>query len=87
MNFAARLARNQRFNLARAAEPHRGGPDDVLGFFLERLSTSPYDFAPYNELRAYLGAGSPWTGSAAQLRAKTAGLVKLIVGSSNYQFV
>ena len=44
-------------------------------------------YEPHNELLAYLGAGRAWTGSDAQLRAKTAGLVKLIVGSSDYQFV
>lgn len=87
MNFAATLARNQRFNLARAAAPHRATADGLLNFFLEQLSPSPYDFVPHNELLAYLGAGRAWTGSDAQLRTKTAGLVKLIVGSSDYQFV
>ena len=87
MNFATTLTANQRFNLARAAAPHRGRPDDLLDFFLERLSPSPYDFAQYSELLAYLGAGGAWTGSDTQLNAKAAGLVKLIVGSSDYQFV
>ncbi len=87
MNFAATLAGNQRFNLAQAAAPYRERPDGLLDFFLERLSPSPYDFAQYSELLAYLGAGGAWTGSDTQLNAKTAGLVKLIVGSSDYQFV
>ena len=87
MNFAATLARNQRFNLAGAAAPYGATPDGLLDFFLEQLSLSPYDFVPHNELLEYLGAGGAWTGSNAQLRTKTAGLVKLIVGSSDYQFV
>ena len=87
MNFATTLAANQRFNLARAAAPYRGRPGDLLDFCLEQLSPSPYEFVPYSELLAYLGAGGAWTGSDAQLNAKTAGLVKLIVGSADYQFV
>jgi hypothetical protein len=35
----------------------------------------------------YLRSGGAWTGSDAQLNAKAAGLAKLIVGSSEYQFV
>jgi uncharacterized protein (DUF1800 family) len=87
MNFAATLAANQKFNLARAAAPHRGSPDTVLEFFLDRLSPSPFEHAPYAELMAYLNSGGEWTGADAQLNAKVAGLAKLIVGSSEYQFV
>ena len=87
MNFAATLAANQRFNLARAATPYRTSPEGVLDFFLDRLSPSPYEQAPYSELLEYLRAGGTWTGSDAQLNAKVAGLAKLIVGSSEYQFV
>jgi uncharacterized protein (DUF1800 family) len=86
MNFASTLAGNQRFNLVRAAAPYRGSPEAVLDFFLDRLSPSPYAFGPYNELAGYLKTGS-WTGSDAQLNARAAGLTKLIVGSSEYQFV
>jgi uncharacterized protein (DUF1800 family) len=87
MNFAATLAANQRFNLARAAAPFRTTPENLLDFFMERLSPSPYEHVPYSELLGYLRAGGAWTGSDAQLNAKTAGLAKLIVGSSEYQFV
>jgi uncharacterized protein (DUF1800 family) len=87
MNFAATLAANQRFNLARAAAPVRTNPEDVLDFFMDRLSPSPYEREPYTELLGYLRAGATWTGSDAQLNAKVAGLTKLIVGSSEYQFV
>ena len=87
MNFATTLAANQRFNLAHAAAPYGGRPDALLDFFLERLSPSPYERVPYSELLAYLEAGGAWTGSDTQLNTKAAGLVKLIVGSSDYQFV
>jgi hypothetical protein len=87
MNFASTLAANQRFNLARAAAAYRGSPEDLLDFFLDRLSPSPFDNVPYGELMAYLNSGGAWTGSDAQLNAKAAGLAKLIVGSSEYQFV
>jgi hypothetical protein len=36
---------------------------------------------------AYLTSGGTWTGSEAQLNTKAAGLTKLIIGSSEYQFV
>lgn len=87
VNYAATLAANQRFNLARAAAPYRTNPESVLDFFLDRLSPSPYERVPHNELLAYLQAGVAWTGSDAQLNAKVAGLAKLIVGSSEYQFI
>jgi len=87
MNFAATLAANQKFNLARAAAAYRGSPENLLDFFLERLSPSPFEHAPYSELMGYLKSGGAWTGSDAQLDAKAAGLAKLIVGSAEYQFV
>ena len=87
MNFASRLAGNQRFNLAAAAEQYRGGPSAFLDFFLERLSPPPYESVPYRELLAHLTSSRAWTGSASQTRTKAAGLVKLIVGSADYQFV
>ena len=87
MNFASTLAANQKFNLARAAAPYRSTPENVLDFFLDRLSPSPFEHAPYTELVAYLKSGGAWTGSDAQLNTKAAGLAKLIVGSSEYQFV
>ena len=87
MNFASTLAGNQRSNLVQAAEPYRGSAIAFLDYFLERLSPSPYAPVLYGELAAYLGAGATWTGSDAQLNAKTAGLAKLIVGSAEYQLV
>ena len=87
MNFAASLALNQKFNLARAATPVRDSADKVVAYFLERLSPSDYDSQPAADLRAYMTTGGAWTGSDAQLQTKTAGLIKLIVGSSEYQLV
>jgi len=84
---ASTLASNQKFNLADVAEPHRGGPSTFLDFFLDRLSAPPYDPVPYGELRAHLTSSGAWTGSTSQTRTKAAGLVKLIVGSADYQFV
>jgi uncharacterized protein (DUF1800 family) len=86
MNFASSLALNQKFNLARAAMPVRDSPDKVLDYFLERLSPG-YDSQPVAELKSYLRTGGPWTGTDAQLQTKSAGLIKLIVGSSEYQLV
>ena len=87
MNFASSLALNQKFNLARAVMPIRDSADKVVEYFLERLSPLPYDDQPVAELKAYMLAGGPWTGTDAQLQTKTAGLIKLIVGSSEYQLV
>jgi uncharacterized protein (DUF1800 family) len=87
MNFAATLAANQRFNLAAAASGARKSPEDLLGFFMNRLSPSPYDNAPYSDLIAYLRTGVTWPVSDAQLNSKVAGLAKLMVGSSEYQFI
>jgi len=38
-----------------------------------------------NELMNYLRATGAWTGSSAQVQAKTAGLVHLVAGSPEYQ--
>ena len=87
MNFAATLAANQRFNLSRAAESARRTPDALMGFFLSRFSPAPIDGVPYDALMGYLRAGATWPASDAQLTAKSAGLTKLLVGSSEYQFI
>ena len=89
MNFAAQLAGNQKFNLANAATAARANtsPDDLLAFFVDRLSPMTYDAGPYGELAAYLTASGPWAGGGTQLQSKAAGLARLIVGSSEYQFL
>jgi len=87
MNFAATIAANQRFNLANAAAGAKGSPDEFTDYFLGRLSTAPFDRGPLDALKAYLEDGGPWTGSTAQLQAKSAGLARLIVGSAEYQLI
>jgi uncharacterized protein (DUF1800 family) len=88
MNFAASLAGNQRFNLARdAAANSRRSPDDVLAWFMDRLSPAYLDEGPRGELLTYLRANAAWPATDALLNTKSAGLARLIVGSSEYQFV
>jgi uncharacterized protein (DUF1800 family) len=87
MNFASLLASNQRFNLARAAKPVARTAESVLAFFLEELATPTLDLSVTAELRSYLHATGAWTGSDGQLQSKTAGLVHLIAGLPEYQFV
>jgi hypothetical protein len=87
MNFASALAANQRFNLARSATSFQATPEALLDFMFQRLSPAQFDRQPYDELLTYLTAGGPWTGSGAQVDSKTVGLVRLIVGAAEYQFV
>ena len=89
MNFAAQLAGNQKFNLARdvIAANAKGSPEDLLAYFVDRLSPMTYDSPPYNELVGYVNAGGTWSGSDAQVQNKAAGVARLIVGSSEYQFL
>jgi len=88
MNFAAALAANQKFNLARSFNTaDRSQAQRVLNGMLQRLTPAPYQSTELNELLAYLNTGGPWTGSDAQMSAKAAGLARLIAGSGEYQFV
>ena len=87
MNFAATLAANQRFNLAAAAKPNARTPESLLTYYRSELRTGRADAGVVNELLAYLRSTGAWTGSDAQVQAKAAGLVHLIAGSPEYQFV
>ena len=87
MNFAAALAANQRFNLAREAAVAKSSPEDFVSYFIDRLTSTEFGADPYAALQAYVATGGAWTGSTAQLQAKAAGLTRLIVGSSEYQFI
>jgi uncharacterized protein (DUF1800 family) len=87
MNFAATLASNQRFNIARDAAPFRRSAGEVFGFLMDRFTPAPYDGDASSELQSYLRAGGEWSGSDAQIGARAPGLARLIVGSSEYQFV
>jgi uncharacterized protein (DUF1800 family) len=86
MNFAAALAQNQRFNLARDAQPFRGSPDRVLEYMLSRFQNIGFNANATTAMGDYLRSGAAWTGSDAQLQQKIPGLTRLIVGSGEYQF-
>jgi uncharacterized protein (DUF1800 family) len=87
MNFASTLAANQRFNLANRARPAAGSPGALVAHVLESLRTPALDRAVTGELSNYVLATGPWTGSLAQLQAKVPGLVHLVAGTPEYQFV
>jgi uncharacterized protein (DUF1800 family) len=87
MNFASALAANQRFILANAAAPYARTPESLLSYVLDALKTPSLDRAVAGELGGYLTATGAWTGSAAQLQAKVPGLVHLVAGTAEYQFV
>jgi uncharacterized protein (DUF1800 family) len=87
MNFAALLATNQKFALRDAARSARATPDTLVSFCLNRLTIPPPDPDVHNALLDYVRAGGAWNGSDDQLLSKTAGLVHLLTGSGDYQFV
>src|SRR5207253_2771814 len=88
MNFAAAVAANQKFNLARSfSTTERAAPDRVLNSMLQRFTAAPFAATEMTELLNYLTTGGAWTGSDAQMNAKAAGLARLIAGSGEYQFV
>ena len=87
MNFASQLAGNQKFNLATSAKPFASTPEGLLAFVLEQLRTPPLDRAVTNDLSDYLRATGAWTASTTQVQNKTAGLVHLVAGTPEYQFV
>ena len=87
MNFAAQLATNQKFNLRDAFRGHAATPDALIAAALDRLSPPVYNAGARAALLEYVNAGGSWTASDAQLAAKGSGVVHLIVGSGEYQFV
>jgi uncharacterized protein (DUF1800 family) len=88
MNFAAAVAANQKFNLAKSfSATERAQPDRVLNAMLQRLSAAPFRTAEMNEMLTYLTTGGPWTGNDTQMNAKAPGLARLVAGSGEYQFV
>lgn len=86
MNFAASLAGNQRFNLARDAQAFRESPDHVLAYLLGRFQNAGFTGDGGAALLEYLQAGLRWPGSDAQWTAKVAGATRLILGAGEYQF-
>jgi len=87
MNFAAVLTSNQRINISQDARGKGPTPEALLTMYLDRLSPADYDRGAYQDLLDYLRAGGTWTGNDAQIGIKAPGLLHLIVGSSEYQFV
>jgi uncharacterized protein (DUF1800 family) len=88
MNFAAAVASNQKFNLARSfSAADRAQAARVLDGMLQRLTPAPFVAGEMSELLNYLNTGGPWTGSDAQMNAKAPGLARLVAGSGEYQFV
>jgi uncharacterized protein (DUF1800 family) len=86
MNFASSLAANQKFRLATAATAANSSPTALVDFLADRL-TLDLSSAVHSDLVSYASAGGAWTGSDTQLQAKAAGIVHLILGSAEYQFV
>jgi uncharacterized protein (DUF1800 family) len=87
MNFAATLTANQRRDIAQAARGQGPTPEALLTMYLDQLSPAEYDRGAYDDLLEYLRAGATWSGSDAQIAIKAPGLLHLIVGSSEYQFL
>ena len=87
MNYAASLTSNQRINLRNEARPFAQTPQAVMSVVMERLSPATLEPQSYDELLAYLRAGTNWTASDNELRAKVAGVMHLVLGSSYYQLV
>lgn len=86
MNFASTLAANQKFNLATASAGAKSGSRSLVDYLLTRL-TVDVENDVYADLLAYAAAGVSWTGSDTQLQSKASGIVHLILGSAEYQFV
>ena len=87
MNFASSLAANQKFNLAASARGNAASPEALLTFVLDALKTPTLDTEVSATLLDYLRATGPWTGSTAQLQSKVPGLIHLVAGMPEYQFV
>jgi uncharacterized protein (DUF1800 family) len=87
MNFAAQLASDQRVRLQQALSSTPSTPDALLSELLDRLTPPAYSTGGYAALTDYVRAGPAWTGSSAQVQTKAAGLVHLILGSGEYQFI
>jgi uncharacterized protein (DUF1800 family) len=62
-------------------------PDALLSYFSDALVTRAARRGVTTEWSNYLRATGAWTGSDAQLEAKSSGLVHLIAGSPEYQLV
>ena len=86
-NFAARLTENQRIALRDGALSAAQTPEALLGYFLDRLSLQPLAPEVRASLLDYLRAGIGSPDSPVFVTIKAAGLVHLLAGSGEYQFV
>lgn len=86
MNFAATLMGNQKFNLGRELQPYRQTPERVVDYILNHFTYAPISPDVYAALLEYARGGGAWTGSDTQLNNKGAGLARLVVAASEYQF-
>ena len=86
MNFAATLMGNQKFNLGRELQGHRESAERVVEYVLNHFTYSPLSHEVHTALLEYARGGGPWTGNDTQLNNKGAGLARLVVASSEYQF-
>lgn len=86
MNFAATLMGNQKFNLGRELQGVRDSAERAVEYMLNHFTYAPFSQDVRNALLDYARGGGAWTGSDAQLNNKGAGLARLIVASSEYQF-
>ena len=87
-HFAATVAANQKFNIARSfSTAEKSRPDRLVDAMLQRFTPAPFNSVELAELQTYLTTGGAWTGSDAQMNTKAAGLARLVAGSSQFQFV
>jgi len=86
MNFAATLMANQKFNLARQASAFRQTPERLVAYMVNRFTVGSVPAEMHDALLEYARAGGAWTGAEAQVNNKSAGLARLIVASSEFQF-
>ena len=86
MNFASTLAANQRFNLARDAQPYRARRRSACSSTCWRASGPWVSRRPQTTAMPDYLRSTAWTGTDAQLQQRIPGLTRLIVGSGEYQF-
>ncbi|MCC6162060.1 MAG: DUF1800 domain-containing protein [Acidobacteria bacterium] len=87
MNFAATLASNQKFNLRDVLRTDAATPSGLVSGVLDRLSSDEMDGMRVTALTDYVTFGGAWSASDAQIANKSAGLVHLVLGSGEYQFI
>jgi uncharacterized protein (DUF1800 family) len=87
MNFASSRVTNQRVALREAARPFKATPESLVGFGYDTLTLPTPHLAETTAVADYVRMGGTWTGSDTQLLAKAAGVIHLLAGTGEYQFV